>query len=329
MKMHHTPHGLRTVQVRRRLLVIGGACWDWFLVVERLRHALKNPVRQRCRCPGGGAVNHALGQRQLDSHQPIALLAQVGDDAEGRALRQTLTTRGIAVSCPPVPGVATSSSVIVVEEGDGRCTAFCDPGARAVPLPLELVDRELAGARACCLIAPTVAEQTAPILALAAEHGVAAYLGLSGNQVTQLGYGGLDAALAGEAALVMCNRHEAQALTGQEDIRDQLEALRFGGKVRLAVVSDGAAGLRALDTDRAYEVGAYRDSRPVVSDLGAGDASLAGLLHLLLRGYPVEAALQGAARQGFEACTALGATAHLLNGLALREYLSVSAVAAP
>jgi ribokinase len=154
------------------------------------------------------------------------------------------------------------------------------------------------------------------------------YFGVGSTQVFELGYEGLRTALVAPVELLICNRDEARHLTGEAEVAGQLAALAFDGRVKTVVVTDGASGVHALRDGRRCHVPAYTDPRrPVADDVGAGDCCQATIVAALLRGYPLEGALRAGARQGFEACTGIGATTNLLGGEALRDYLSLDAAA--
>jgi sugar/nucleoside kinase (ribokinase family) len=322
IRNNHWPR-LRVGQKTR--LCIGGICRDNFLSVAFLVWHGKNPIRSRASSGGGGAANNAVGHRRLAPESPIVLLANVGDDADGHALRRHMAELRIDMPLPPLAGVPTSVSFAIVEQASGNGTVLYDLGARAEPIPLHYVKQALPGAEACCLVSPAVNEQIAPILELAAAHDVPLYFGLGSAQIDSLGYDGLEAALVKDVELLICNRAEARKLTGREDLADQLDALRFAGRVRTVVITDGPAGLHAVRDGERCDVPAYRDGRPVVDDVGAGDAAQAALVDALLRRYPLELTLLAGARQGYEACTAFGATTHLLDAAPMRDYLSLAA----
>ncbi len=307
-------------------VLIGGACWDYYLAVHCLRPGIQHHVQHRLSVPGGGALNNAIVHRALAPHAPIVLLAAVGDDAEGRALRRHLAGRRIKLYWPPVQGVSTSVSYVVVEGESGRGTILAETGARATALPLTLAERALEHAVACCLVAPTNNEQIPAVLRIAAQRHVPVYFGLGRTQIDTLGYEGLRAALVDNVAVLMCNRLEAERLTNQSAIADQLDALHFDGQVEMVVITDGADGIHASRDGELFYEPAYTDpQRPIVDDVGAGDGAQAALVDALLRGRPLEVALRAAARQGFEVCTGRGATTCLVHGATMEAYLASGA----
>lgn len=309
----------------RRRVFAGGICWDHTLIIKHLWPGKKHTIEHRFNSPGGGAAHNALLHRQLNPDAEVILLAPLGDDRAGQELREYMEAHGVQMPWPAIPRVSTSVSFAITEQTTGTTTILCETGARAEPLPLELLEDLLPQADVCCLIAPWVSEQIAPIAQACAARRVPLVFGLGRRQIDDFGYARLRDALAAEVQLVICNRHEAEKLTGEADVAAQLEALRFGGRAAWVVITDGANGLFASHGETVLHVPAYNDpARPIVDDLGAGDACLAGIVHAWLDGYPLKEALKGGVRLGFEACTGHGTAGVRLGGAALRDYLSLS-----
>jgi sugar/nucleoside kinase (ribokinase family) len=304
-------------------LVLGGACVDRFGTAEQIVLDAKNPVTREWTAVGGGGANIALANKRLAPESRVVLLAHRGDDSNGQFVCRSLRERGVELPLAPRAGAATSFSYVVTLAGTGRSTVFSEAGARGEPLPLEEVERALVGAEVLWLAAPPWNEVIRPLSELAARRRVPLFFGLGAAQIDQLGYQGLGQELAGPVELLACNRHEAERLTGRGLVAEQLEALRYGGRVRTVVITDGAHGIHAWRDGEVLHVPAYRDPRrPVVDETGADDAAVATVGHLLLRGSALGEALRGGARQGFACCTAVGATAGLLDAAGLRDYLA-------
>jgi ribokinase len=304
-------------------LVCGGMCLDHVLSVERLVPNLaKVPiVGNRLRVPGGGAANVALTLQRCGLRSRILLLAQHGDDPEGRQLRAWMMHRHIELPLPPLSDVPSGTSFIVSER-NGHGTIYSDLGACLTGLPLSVVEHLMPNASGCCLVAHTLNEQVEPILRIARRHEVPVYLGLGHTQIYEMDRDDLGDALKPGVTLAICNRLEAAHLACSTDLDVQLDALRFGGRVGTCVITDGAAGIHAWCDGTTYHVPACADAqRPILDDTGAGDAAQGTLVAFLLRGLPLESALRAAARNGFEACLTYGATTSLLDDRALLTYL--------
>lgn len=309
-------------RVEKHLLAIGGVCWDHILAVADVTAGRKHEVLSYVRAVGGGAANHLLVQRALSPRRPLELVAGVGDDREGQDLRRHFAKRRIAMPWQPLRHVATSQSYVLNQAGTG--TIFTLAGARREPLPLDLIEESLRGAAACALIAPPVNEQIAPILAMAARRKAPVYFGVGSMQVYKFGYQSLSAALVEEVELLILNRTEANVLVGSlENINDLLHALRFGGRVKTAVITDGANGIHAYNGGQFCHVPAYREPRhQSVDDTGAGDSAGAAIVNALLRDLPLELALRAGARAGYEATKTFGGATQPIDEVRMREYLS-------
>lgn len=309
---------------RKRRLFVGGVGWDNGIVVKNFRVGKKNTILHRFRTPGGGAANNALMHRQLNPNAECVLLAPLGDDPEGRELRAFMEARGVRMPWPALSNTTTSASFAITEQVSGATTILSEGGARSQPLPLDLLVDLLPETEVCCLVSPWVNEQIAPIVRACWAARVPLVFGLGGRQISDLGYAALRDALAADVDLVICNREEARQLTGEDNVAAQLDALGFGGRAAWVAITDGANGLFAAQDGQVLHVPAYQDpGRPLVDDLGAGDACLAGIVHAWLDGFSREDALRAGVRLGFEACTSYGATPRC-DGQGLREYLSIS-----
>jgi sugar/nucleoside kinase (ribokinase family) len=250
-------------------------------------------------------------------------LANVANDPKGRELNAELAAQGIEMPCPPLDKTSTSFSIIINETLTGKSTIFSFGGAREEPIGLEQIAYAMRGAEACCVVAPAVSDQIPDILLIADQNRVPVFFGLGGKQIFGSSYELLRDTLVATIELAVCNFSEAKHLTGRSEVADQLEDLQFRGRVRTSVVTYGDRGIHALRDGKLYYVPAYTDpKRPIVDDTGAGDAAQAAIVDSLLRGLPLEIALLAGARQGFEACTALGATTHLLDEAAMQKYLT-------
>jgi sugar/nucleoside kinase (ribokinase family) len=314
---------LRQAPTPPKRVVVGSASLNRSATATSIRLEAKNRLYSQLTTDGGGGANIARANKRLAPERTVVLLAQRGDDLDGEWLRQTLQQQGVELPLKPVAGVPTSFSYIVIHAATGHSTVFSEPGARSEPLPLEAVERALAGAEMLWLVAPPWNNVIRPLSELAAQKRVPLFFGLGTMQIDGLGYTGLGRELAGPVELLACNRQEAEQFTGRASVAEQLAALNYRGQVRVVVVTDGANGIHAWRDGQVSHVPAWSDPRrPVVDDTGAGDAAQATIGHLLLRGATLTEALRGGVRQGFECCTAVGANARLLSAADLHEYLA-------
>ncbi len=86
--------------------------------------------------PGGKGANQAVAAARMGAQ--VAMIGCVGDDANGRTLKETLAAEGIDVSAVHVtPGVATGVAIITVSAG-GKNTIVVAPGANAQLSPHQV-----------------------------------------------------------------------------------------------------------------------------------------------------------------------------------------------
>ncbi|MFI8996154.1 1-phosphofructokinase [Streptomyces sp. NPDC053542] len=225
--------------------------------------------------PGGKGVNVSRAVAAA-GHETLAVLP-VGGPA-GQALANLLVAEGIEVA--PVPVAGATRSNIAVAEPDGTLTKINASGpelsAAESEALLETVRERSAGAAwiACCGSLPRglAPEWYADLVARAHRAGARIALDTSGPSLT--------AALRERPDVVKPNAEELAQAVGRPlatigDAVKAAEELRALGAVAV-LASLGADGQLLVDATGTYygcsEVDAVR------SNVGAGDASLAGFL---------------------------------------------------
>ncbi len=129
------------------------------------------------------------------------------------------------------------------------------------------------------------------------------------------------------AAVVVCNREEAAAITGRpadDGPAALLQALLDLGP-GMAVVTDASAGAYGTDGDRFLHMPVFPDTAPVVDRTGAGDAFASTLVASLVAGLDLEAALLRAPVNAMSVVQAMGSQAGLLD----HDHLEALVAAAP
>ncbi|MFG3259447.1 1-phosphofructokinase [Streptomyces sp. NPDC048172] len=252
--------------------------------------------------PGGKGVNVSRAVAAA-GHRTVAVLPLGGP--EGALLSRLLGELGIAVAGVPVRGSTRVN--VALAESDGTLTKVNAAGpevseheSRAL---LETVAVEAARARsgergatwlACCGSLPRglADEWYAALVARAREAGVRVALDSSGPA--------LAAALAERPDVVKPNAEELAEVVGRP-LATVGDAVKAAEEVRAAgagavLASLGATGQLLVNAD-----GARFASAPVEvvrSDVGAGDASLAGFLTVLASGGTGSEALASAVAHG-------------------------------
>jgi 6-phosphofructokinase 2 len=281
---------------------------DIATATERIEPATKlrcDPPRYD---PGGGGINVARAVHMLGG-EAVAVFPSGG--ASGQMIAALLRQEGVPHIPVPVPGI-TRESFAVVERQSGAQYRFLLPGP-----PLAAHDRErlldtlaaqVAGARfvvASGSLPPGVPNDFyARVGALAGRAGARLALDTSGAALTGAGAG---------VFLIKASIHELAQLHGApvDDPAAQESAARAiaaAGRCQALVVSLGANGALLATGEGCRRFAAARVA--AVSNIGAGDSMLAGILLSLVRGWPLAEAVRfgmaaGAAallRPGTELC---------------------------
>jgi ribokinase len=125
-----------------RILVVGSANVDFTVALPRL------PVPGETVTGGTLLVNHggkganqAVAARRLGAD--VRLIACLGDDAAGRAIREALGAEGLDVTGVVSTGEALTGTALIVVDGEGRNQIAVAPGANRC-LDVETVRRQAA-----------------------------------------------------------------------------------------------------------------------------------------------------------------------------------------
>jgi len=262
-----------------RILVVGSIAED---DVVRLGEPLNRGAHVEGRGEGarlgGGGPNTAVALARAG--HSVALVAPVGNDAAGARLVGELVEAGIDTSLiAVVDGIATTRSVVMIEEGGERTIVNLTRAAEPTP-PARLL-----AAPADWLYVRSRALDLAPLLAEKAKT----------------------CRVVAHVPPVADGARPAHVLVGSEsDLGADVLADPFaaggcvaGPLLKWVVVTRGASGAMARG---AGGVRIERAARAVkaIDTTGAGDAFAAGLVHALAVGRPMEDALAVAVAWGTE-----------------------------
>ncbi len=196
--------------------------------------------------PGGSGANVAVWLARLG--QRVTFVGRIGDDMFGRWLRDDLVAEGVETAL--IVDFARRTGVIqVLVEPDGERTMAPDRGANAAWTPDEISETLIAGANLLHVVGYVLLDRESRPGALTAmryarKHAVPISLDPSSHALLRAL--GPDAFwdLVGKVDLLLPNRHEAQALSGQPRTRrcavDAAPACRRGGD------QAGSGGLHRL-----------------------------------------------------------------------------------
>ncbi|HEX7197124.1 MAG TPA: PfkB family carbohydrate kinase, partial [Candidatus Limnocylindria bacterium] len=232
----------------------------------------------------------------------VALVAAVGDDEPGQALRAELTAAGVdCAHLDVVPG-RTAESLVLVDRATVTRTIVHAPGA--APGPLGARAREL-----CATAAWVHVDHVGYSLAVDVERGRLSVD--AGNPVDGLELDGLALYAPTRAAL------EAR-YPGREPI-DAVRAALDEGARRVAVTLAGG-GAMAADATGAWRIAAHPVA--VASTLGAGDVFHGALVASLAGGHPLADALRRANAAAALSCRSIDARSAIPNATELDAALA-------
>lgn len=269
----HQSSSLMQTRLKRRLptiAAVGLASWDRIIVVDRYPAQGSFAIVDRtASLPGGTTANAAVALARLGAE--VALVALVGDDPEGDALRQTLQREAVDTRwLTTVAGAATDGATIIVATESRDRTIFWHQGARLVrgdhldvtaifAHDVVILDVDDAPLRRFLVDLPAHTRPSVRIL------GTLTYLAGAGIADS------LDLALRHD--VIVGNGGELRALTGQGDLDAAVSAVQSamaGSNLRAAVISLGASGAIAFTQRERWTSPAF--AIDPVDTTGAGDA---------------------------------------------------------
>jgi sugar/nucleoside kinase (ribokinase family) len=283
------------------IVVVGDIAVD---IVSRLRAPLARGSDAAARVqvmPGGSGANVAVWLARLG--QEVTFIGRIGDDMFGRWLAQDLAAEGVRPALV-VDGERATGVIQVLVEPDGERTMVPDRGANARWTPEDVPEALIARADLLHVVGYILLDRDSQPGALQAmryarDHGVPISLDPSSHApLLALGVKSFWE-LVGRPTVLLPNRAEAQALTGETDPERALEALREHAAV-VVIKLDRAGCLAGAGRERC------RMPAPpavVVNATGAGDAFNAAFLARWLANGAIEAACRAGVALGTHAAT--------------------------
>ncbi|MFF7972667.1 PfkB family carbohydrate kinase [Streptomyces sp. NPDC007905] len=282
------------------LLVVGSANADLVIRVERRPAAGETVLGGDLAVhPGGKGANQAVAAARLGAR--TALLARVGDDANGRLLLDSQHAAGVDTVGVLVGGAPTGVALITVDPcGDNSIVV--SPGANA-----RLAPGDIRAAVSLFLASRVVSTQ----LEIPLETVVEVVRNLSPDSRFVLNPSPprpLPTEILAACDPLIVNEHEARVILGEacvsEEPADRARLLLAKGP-RSVVVTLGAEGALVCDDSGVTRVPSPKVD--AVDTTGAGDAFTAALAWKLGSGSALADAAAYAARVGAAAVTKRGA----------------------
>jgi sugar/nucleoside kinase (ribokinase family) len=257
---------------------------------------------------GGSVANSVIAFSQLGGE--AAFLGCVGDDRYGLFYKAEFDELGVDIGNPILVGQATGTCLCLITPDAERTMRTClgvssHLAARHVDED-RLKDADWLFLEGYVLANPQTGQGAIrEALRLARRHGVRVALTCSEAFVVSQ-FGEVFHEVLGQTDLLFCNASEACAVTGAAGAEEAFA--RLAGKVRSAVVTDGANGAYVRHAGVEAHVAAY-PCQPV--DLtGAGDMLAGAFLYGITHGIVADRAAQAACYLAMKVITQVGARLH-------------------
>jgi ribokinase len=301
-----------------RILVVGSANVDYTVALARLPQPGETVTNGSLLVNHGGkGANQAVAARRLGAE--VRLIACVGEDAAGRAIRDALAAEGIDVAGVATTAEAATGTALIVVDAEGRNQIAVAPGAnRRLDVPMvagRRADFEWAQVLVCQLETPVDTVRWA--LEEARRCGATTILNPAPVPDSPIDVWPLVDYLtpnAGEAERLGGVRVSDRASAG-----DAARALQRYG-VGVVVVTLGADGVMCLATRDVFHVPGFEV--PVLDTTAAGDTFNAGLAVALAERTSLGEALRFANAAAALACTRRGAQPSLPDRAAVASFLA-------
>ncbi len=297
---------------RRDVCVLGGACWDYLGVVERLPGIdEKAPITSFSTQGGGRAGTAAATVGRLGGS--VAIFARVGDDHFGRRIRETFEDDGVDTAwLMEVPGTRSHFAFCAIDEATGKRTIYYDHGTKG-KFSEDEIDREaLLDCR--CLLTDSHHEWTSVAAARWAQHArVPVVLDLERPKPYNP-----DLLAASDYPIIPIDY--ALALTETESVDGAgAEMLRRGPDV--AVITLGAEGAVAFTADGERIHQPAIPVEPIADTTGAGDVFHGAFAYGVALEYDLRENLRFASAVAALKCREVGGRAGIPTMEEVTEFL--------
>jgi sugar/nucleoside kinase (ribokinase family) len=273
----------------------------------------------------GGIVACGLARLGAEVH----LLAELGDDAEGRELHEEIARRGVERRGIRLrPGARSPFTLIFTAEASGwprQVATFQGTSLEFAARPEDyepLLQRSALVYSCNYFLLPRLREDIPAVFRQARTRGLrTAYDANAGDgwddpRRLEL----LTARIYPVTDFIFLNETEAAHLTGREDPRAAAEAVR--PTEATVVVKCGVRGAVVRHQGRCLEVEAFPLPAPLRDTVGAGDSFQAAFLYFCLCGLPVEHCAVLASANAASTVLQPGGTAGQLDRARLAAWLA-------
>jgi sugar/nucleoside kinase (ribokinase family) len=305
MNMNDPVRSLR----RPRIAAIGLASWDRFIEVDRYPAAGSYAiVRGTASLPGGTTSNSAVALARLGAE--VALVALIGGDDEGAAMRATLKREGVDTRwLTSVPDTSTDGATVIVSADPPDRTIYWHQGAHLVlgdqldvaeifAYDVVILDVDDAPLRRFLVDLPAHTRPTARLF----------------GTLTYLADAGLPDAfeIALRHDVIVGNRHEFCSITGESDLDRaivEVQSAMPGTNLRAGIATRGPDGSTAFTRAERWDLPAFTVAARDTT--GAGDAFAGAIAYAMALHWDWPRALRFANAAAGLATRALGAQTSL------------------
>lgn len=316
----------RTPERRPEVLIAADLNYDYIYECPALEGGREVLIRGYSRELAGAGGIVACGLARLGAE--VHLLAELGDDADGRELYEEIGRRGVRrEGIRRRTGARSAFTLIFADEASGRprqvatfqgpALEFCLRAEDCLPL----LERCRLAYSCNYFLLPRLREGIPELFRQARERGArTAYDANAGDgweEPARLKL--LRDGIYPVTDLIFLNEEEAAHLTGRADPRLAAEAVRPAEAT--VVVKRGARGAVVRHQGGTFEVDAFPLPGAVRDTVGAGDSFQAAFLYFLLCGLPVEYCAALASANAAATVLAPGGTAGQLDRAGLAAFL--------
>jgi ribokinase len=264
--------------------------------------------------PGGKGANQAVAAARLGSE--VAMVGRVGADNFGALLLENLKQNRIDARGVVRDETAATGTAIIVVDAGGQNSIVLSPGANARLTPEDAGPQTFSKARLLLLQFEVPVETVVHAARAAKEKGLRVLLNPAPAHP-------IPEELLAKIDLLIPNETELSLLSGMP-VRDASTAEQAARRltargIPAVIVTLGAKGALLVDQDTAKHIPAFKVD--VVDTTAAGDAFVGGLAVALLKGQPLEKAVQYANACGALAVTKFGAQPSLPSAREVEEFL--------
>lgn len=252
--------------------------------------------------PGGKSANQAVAAARLGGQ--VTLIGAVGDDANGRMLRDSVLAAGADISQLRTVTEPTGVAVISVDS-HGENSIIISAGANGTLSPAHVAAADFSGAGVVCLCLEVSSETVLAAARAGHDAGATVMLNLSP-------FGAVPDELLELTDILLLNAHEAADLLGADHQGDWVAARAHFAERGLpkVLVTLGGEGSVVLDSTSAEPVTKIDPLKvSPIDTTGAGDAFTGAVAEQLAAGSSLVAAARFASVAAAIATTRKGAQA--------------------